>query len=99
MNDIEQLAEYLGIKPYKPFFYWMVIRYTCGLDGDGYRTWKDNRFGDLAHDMWCDTSFPRQSYDTDEILTHLKWKRACQEAIDTAKQALKLYRAYVRINE
>lgn len=52
----------------------------------------DNRLGDLARDVLLDDAFPDHEYLVVEYLENI---RACDNAIDTAKDAIKKYKRYM----
>jgi len=63
-----------------------------------FKTWikqfkeKVSRYGDLANDMQDDKSFPRKN-EYSEILNYLGMVNACDDAIDTFKDAWKDYQS------
>ncbi len=63
-----------------------------------FKTWllqfkkDENRFGDLARDIQIDESFPKEN-DYSEILNHLRMVDACDNAVDTFKDAWNNYQS------
>lgn len=68
------------------FFNWMQEKYR--LRNGEYR---NSRFGDLAYDMTRDSSFPRDSSDMEQLEDHFVRVCRCNDALITAKEALKNY--------
>ena len=75
------------------FYDWMQERYTMKRGAGQRPAWKDNRFGDLAGDMFQDKTFPRSTCEGREVIQYLEGRGASWEAVATAKDALRIYRA------
>ena len=80
------------------FYAWMLKRYgKQPTPSERSWVWKNNRLGDLAHDMHRDSNFPRNSYDPKEILDYLVWPAcASDSARSAAKSALKMYQKEIK---
>lgn len=59
------------------------------------KRWEDNPRGDLARDIYKDVNFPH-TYSYGEMLSYLKYKDACKEAIETFKTA---YRTFMKLKK
>ena len=52
----------------------------------------DLAIGDLAEDVYRDSSFPKDSSDYDELAFHLEDNGACYDAIKTLEKSFEFYK-------
>lgn len=73
------------------FYDWLIERYRLKSGA-----WKDNRYGDLACDIFYDARFPKESTDLKEISLYMECRIVYWRAQDTFKDTLKNYKKYIK---
>lgn len=61
------------------------------------KRWLDSPRGDLAEDIYNDPNFPN-TYSYSEMLSYLRYRRSCKEAISTFKNAYKAFKSLKNVD-